>query len=61
MQYASNTDVSVEKSRAEIESVCRRYGATAFASGWQGNRASITFEMRDRRIRFVLPLPAREE
>lgn len=57
MQYASETTVPVEKTRAEIERVVSQYGAKSFASGWQGNRAMIGFEMRDRQIRFILPLP----
>jgi hypothetical protein len=30
-KFATNTDVSAEKSRAEIESILKRYGATSFA------------------------------
>ena len=56
-RYAENTSVSTEKSRAEIETTLTRYGATAFAYGWEGNRASIQFEAKGRRIRFDLPLP----
>ena len=56
-RFAQDTSVSVEKSKAEIEGLLTRYGATAFASGWQGNRAQIQFEAQGRRIRFVLPLP----
>lgn len=59
MKFAANTDVSVERSKAEIEGVVMRYGANGFISGWLGNEAMITFEMRDRRIRFILPLPER--
>ncbi len=58
-RYAEKTQVSAEKSKSEIETVLSRYGASAFASGWQGNLATIAFEMRGRRIRFVLPLPDR--
>lgn len=57
MKFASETTVSVEKSRAEIEGIVRRYGATSFASGWTAGSATIAFEMRDRHIRFLLPLP----
>lgn len=60
-RYAQSTSVSVEKSRAEIESTLTRYGATAFAYAWQGSRASIQFEAKDRRIRFMLPLPDKTE
>ncbi len=56
-RYAEGTSVSVEKSKAEIERLLSRYGATAFASGWAIGRALIQFEAQGRRIRFVLPLP----
>ncbi len=57
MRYAEKTTVSSEQSKAEIERLVTRYGATAFATGWQGERAAITFEMAQRRVRFVVPLP----
>lgn len=57
MQYAAETSVPVEKTRAEIESVVGRYGAVSFGSLFQPGSAMVCFEMRDRQIRFVLPLP----
>lgn len=57
--YAKQTSVSPEKSRAEIEHILTRYGASKFMYGWQGDAAIIAFEANDRRIRFVLPLPER--
>lgn len=56
-QYAKNTSVSVENSRAEIERTLRRYKASAFAYGEQGARAMIAFEAFGRRVRFELSLP----
>ncbi len=55
--YAAQTQVSVASSRAEIERLLMKYGAHAFASGWEGRMASIMFDLGDRRIRFTLPLP----
>lgn len=55
--YASRTEVGSDKSRAEIERTLRRYGASAFAYGWEGNTATVMFVLNDRRIRFTLPLP----
>lgn len=55
--FAKDTVVPVAKSRAEIEQLLSRYGATGFASGWQGTHATILFEARKRRVRFDLPLP----
>lgn len=57
--YATQTSVSVAKSRDEIEKTLIRYGATAFAYGWTGSGAMIQFEAQDRRIRMALPLPDR--
>lgn len=61
MQYAKNTDVSVEKTRAEIERLVLRYGATGFVSGWQDSQAMIEFIYSKKRIRFLLELPDKEE
>lgn len=59
--YAQNTDVSPEKSKMEIEAILRRYGATEFVSGWDSNKAIIMFQMENRRIRFYLPMPDKQE
>ena len=56
-RYAENTSVSAEKSRAEIETTLRRYGATGFMSGWQDLQAQVGFMMKNRQVRFVLPMP----
>lgn len=55
--YAKGTTVPVAKSRTEIEAMLKRYGATAFVSGYDGPRALLGFEAKGRRLRFVLPLP----
>ena len=59
MRYAQRTDVSSERSKAEIERLLTRYGATSFASGWQHDEAVIQFVMHERRIKFLLPLPSK--
>lgn len=56
-RYAEKTDVTSELSRREIERTLLRYGATGFIYGWQGASAVVAFEMWNRRIKFVLPLP----
>lgn len=56
-KYASSTTVSVEKSRAEIEGLLNRYGATAFMSGWEGQRAVLGFKAQGRMLRFILTMP----
>lgn len=56
-RYARDTNVSVEKSRAEIETILARYGASHFAYMTQPGSATVAFMANDRRIRFDLPLP----
>ncbi len=55
--YAEGTEVPPERSRAEIETMLKRYGATGFASGWDTSGARIMFACSGRHVRFVLPLP----
>lgn len=57
MSYAETTSVSVEKSRAEIESTLQKYGAGRFAYMCGDKKASVAFEMNGSLIRFDLPLP----
>jgi hypothetical protein len=61
MRYASNTEVTSDRSREEIARTLERYGAKSFVYGWQEGQAVVQFEMKDRRIRFVLPLPTEAE
>jgi hypothetical protein len=58
-KYAENTTVSAEKSRAEIETTLRRYGADAFSYGWEESRAVISFRAKNRIIRFEINMPDR--
>jgi hypothetical protein len=57
MSYAENTSVPVERSRAEIESLVRKHGASQFGSGWDGTMAGVTFVMRNRRVKFTIEIP----
>ena len=59
--YAEKTTVSIERSRAEIEGILRRHGATAFGHRWNEEMAIIEFAAYERVIRFTLPLPARDK
>lgn len=61
MTYANTTSVSTDASRSEIERTLRRYKATAFAYGWTDAAATVMFEIAGRRVRFVLPMPDRNE
>ncbi len=55
--YASNTKVSPDKSRAEIERTLMRYGASGFFYGWNEDKAIVGFSMAKRQIKFLLPVP----
>ncbi|WP_447044038.1 hypothetical protein [Vreelandella sp. H-I2] len=58
-RYAENTNVSSERSRAEIEQTVSRYGASGFMYGWDNGTAVMAFQMHGRRIRFDLSMPDR--
>lgn len=65
-RYAENTSVSVDRSKAEVEKTLSRYGAAGFMYGWKdtcggGREEIIAFEMNNRRIRFILPMPSRND
>jgi hypothetical protein len=47
----------VEKSRAELERLVVRYGATSFQLGWEATTAVVAFRLHDRFVRFDLGLP----
>lgn len=59
--YAKTTTVSPEKSRMEIEQILTRYGAEKFMYMSEPGRAMVMFEIKDRTIRFVIPIPAASE
>jgi hypothetical protein len=60
-KFASETTVSVERSEAEIKATLRRYGAVGFGVWEEPERAIIQFDCQQRRIRFVLPFPNRDD
>lgn len=55
--YAKGTTVPPERTRSEIETTLRRYGATSFVSGYEPGRAFLGFVALERNVRFVLSLP----
>lgn len=57
--YAAETNVSTEKSRAEIERTLVRWKASGFMYGWDERGAVVGFVMRGRQLRFVLAMPDR--
>jgi hypothetical protein len=59
-RYAADTTVPADRSRAEIERTLTRYGASAFAYAWEGDRSIVGFKFEGRHIRLTLTMPARE-
>lgn len=57
MTYAADTKVSTDRSRSEIERILSRYGATGFAYGWEPDRAMVGFQLHNRTVQFVIPMP----
>lgn len=60
-RYAEKTEVSSDRSRAEIERTLQRYGAQGFLYGWDRNQAVIGFKIRGRQYRVLVPLPDRND
>lgn len=60
-RYAESTEVSPEKSRAEIERTLERYGAVGFFYGIEPGLAMIGFRAHGRTVKMALPLPARSD
>lgn len=61
MAYAEKTNISVAKTKADIEELIQRAGAGQFVSGYKENVAVIGFSLSDRQIRFTLPLPDKQD
>lgn len=55
--YAVDTDVPVQRTRVEIETLCLKHGATSFATFTDTKGAMIAFGLNGMRIMFRLPLP----
>jgi len=56
-RYAKDTTVSVDRTLEEIRSTIKRCGAVKLATFEHETHAGIAFEMKNRRVRFILPLP----
>lgn len=61
MAYAEKTSVSVVKTKADIEELIQKAGAEQFVSGYKEDMAVIGFSLADRQIRFILPLPDKQD
>ena len=58
-RYAEGTNVPVEKTKAEIETLLRRHGASAFAQAWDEEHGMAIFQCRikGRMIKFEVKDP----
>lgn len=57
-RYAEGTEVSVEKSKAEIERTITRYGGDLISFGWRDERTAVLgFRFRGRYAKFDQRLP----
>lgn len=56
-RFAEGTSVSPEKTRAELETVLKRYGASAFRYSTSERRGVVEFFANQRLVKFVLDLP----
>jgi len=60
-RYAEHTSVPIDRSKSEIEHILTRYGAHEFGYAIRGNRAAVMFSANAKHLRFILPLPTRNE
>lgn len=61
MRYASRTKVPISKSRMEIETILSRYKADQFGTAMTEDKAMVQFRINKWMVRFVLPLPMKNE
>src|SRR4029453_13258846 len=60
-RYASETEVPVDRSKRQIESLLREHGAEAYHTGWDAVRDVIEFGWHGKQIRFALPRPKKAD
>lgn len=59
--YAATTRVPVDRSRAEVQKLLRRYGATRVAEAWLPGRAAVQFELGGLVAKIEVPMPTAAE
>lgn len=57
--YAAQTDVSTDRSIAEIRRTLQRWNADQFVWAEAADKAMVEFWMHNRRVRLVMPMPDR--
>lgn len=56
-RYAERTSVPVSQTRSQIEDMLTKHGAGGFMYGSQPGQALLVFEMKQRRLKFLVPMP----
>ena len=56
-KFAEGTGTSIARTREEIERTLKRYGATGFLYGNQGDVSAVAFELEGRRYRIEVHVP----
>jgi hypothetical protein len=59
--YASGTDVPVDRSKAELDKLLQKHGASRFLSGWDERQIVIGFEMHGRGVKIQIPAPSKND
>lgn len=59
--YANQTEVTVEKSKVQIERLLTEFKATSVMMASNSDKSMIVFAMADRHVKFILPLPQKSE
>lgn len=57
MAYAERTEVTIDRTQAEIRKLIMAKGGTNYFTGEEPDRVHVAFRLSDRNIRFTLPLP----
>jgi hypothetical protein len=60
-KYAASTSVPVERSRAEVERVLTKYGATRFGTMSEETKVTVYFEVKGRTVQWSIPLPPKSK
>lgn len=59
-KYAKETTVPIDRTQASLKRVVARYGGTHFGYIETPGSGAVAFQINDRQVRFVVPLPDRE-
>ena len=61
VSFAAKTTVPIDRSKAELERLLAKHGADQFAYMTSDEGAMVAFRMEDRHVRFLMPMPDRDD